>query len=150
MRKLVAIVGATGLMLVSGAALAAGPGPKATGGVAWENAAQGLDIRAQFNAQPDSPAKGFFQIDVSGAQNWSYRGDVTCYQQDGNSATFTGVVTASEDAGNPTTFKVTVEDNGQGSNAAPDRIATLRNGGSNCGSPLPVLQNVAKGNLQVH
>jgi len=150
MRKLVAIMGAGALMLVSGAAMAAGGGPKATGGVSWTNAAQGFDAKATFNAQPDDPAKGTFRLELSGSQNWWYKGEVTCYNQSGNVATFSGVVTASEGAGDPTTFKATVEDNGQGSKATgPDRIGTQRNA-SGCSSHLPVLQNVTSGNLQVH
>ena len=149
MRKVVAIVGAGALMLVSGTAMAAA-GPKATGGVGWTNAAQGFDASATFNAQPDDPAKGTFRIQLSGSQNWWYQGEVTCYNQSGNMATFSGVVTASEGAGDPTTFKVTVRDGGQGAQATgPDGIGTRRND-SGCSSHLPVLQDVTSGNLQVH
>lgn len=149
MRKLVAILGAGALMLVSGTAMAAA-GPKATGGVGWTNAAQGFDARATFTAQPDDLAKGTFRIELSGSQNWWYQGEVTCYNQSGNMATFSGVVTASEGAGDPTTFKATVQDGGQGSQATgPDRIATQRNA-SGCSSHLPTLQDVTTGNLQVH
>jgi hypothetical protein len=156
MRKITAIVALVVLSLATAAvAMAASNG--AAGGVKYTSVG-GNDTQTSFTAQGSpTDAKGNvvrkLTDPVTGQEVTDFRGDVTCYFQDGNVARFSGPITASKaDAFPNDYYMIAVQDNGEGSNAPPDMIGNGRFATKpDCSQPLVIpVRPVEKGNLQVH
>ena len=147
MRKFVPVLVAVFVMALVAPALAA-PAPKATGGAGWANVDRGFTVHASFNAHGGLVPKGNVNVFTSDG-SVDYKGDVTCYMEDGNQAAFSGPIT--QGGGGFTWFIIWVEDNGEGANASgPDMIQTSRrNSDPGCNTQEPV-QEVEMGNIQVH
>ncbi len=138
----------------AGTATAAGGGPKATGGVKFTTV-NGGDGKADFNARPtDTGAAGNVHVVVTRTANVAdFKGDVTCYFQDGNLARFSGPITkgdATVDGEDATAFRITVVDNGSPGDGN-DLIRVSKTMGvrpctRDTDAPSPIL----KGNIQVH
>ena len=85
----------------------------------------------------------------------SFKGEVTCYLQDGNRAAFSGVVTKASDNMTAATFFVEVVDNGEGAGVtAPDAFRVLTPDPNNNPADCPFTNQsgavVTHGNIQVH
>ena len=127
-----------------GAAEAAGGGPKATGGA--HSGVSDLSFNAQGTPQASKGRVNYRGVDIS------FKGEVTCYLQDGNEATFTGVIRKSEGT-TDTTFSVEVVDGGEGAGAmdtfAVDTFASGQEPDA-CEGNDETDQLVINGNIQVH
>lgn len=147
MRKILTLAVAGALLLVGGAAGAA-QGEKTTGGVNYTTA-DGFAAQASFNAEGDAvDAKGRVAVRFS-VEEWTFKGDVECYYQDGNMSSFSG--TMDEPTVQGDTFRIIVRDAGEPS--AADQIRIQRGDAqrlADCTEPDPVLRPIEDGNLQVH
>jgi hypothetical protein len=155
--KKLAFAAVLSLALVSVANASAGDAGKATGGVKYTTVF-GLQAQSDFTAQgTPTDAKGRVHrrvVDSNGNVIRSFEGDVNCYTQDGNVATFSGVITNRQgpDDGLGQYFMWTVQDNGEGNNASPDLIRVDRSPTPlDCSIPKIVpTQAIEEGNIQVH
>lgn len=143
MKRLLAVSATLGLLATAAVAWAA-PGPKATGDVV--GAAGGVTIDLTFNAVPTkNGVKG--HVSYAASNGNSFTGDVTCYEQDGNSGVLSGPITGGDFSG---FFRVEVLDNGEGADAAPDRFRVQVLGAENCSATGVYPAEATDGNIQVH
>ena len=156
----VAVMASAALAIaVAGSAIAAGGGPKATGGVKFITA-EGGNGKANFNAQPTSTgAKGTVQVVITGVANVAdFKGDVTCYSQTGQTARFSGrivkgsaLVSSGPQEGQPATgYRITVVDTGEPGNGN-DQIRVQRTPDvPDCNADTDAPRDILTGNIQVH
>ena len=149
MRRILTVAVAGALLVVGGAAWAA-QGEKTTGGVNYTTDG-GFAAQASFTAEGDTvDAKGRVNVRFS-MEEWSFKGDVECYYQNGNMASFSGHMDTPTIEGD--VFRIIVLDAGEPS--AEDEIRIQRDFDPNrnlldCDNPDPLLRPIEDGNLQVH
>jgi len=158
MRRIITLAAAGALLVVGGAAWAA-PGEKTTGGVNYTTADE-YAATVSFTAEgTPALAKGMVNFRLS-REEWSFKGDVDCYYQNGNMASFTGYMDTPTTEGD--IFRVIVLDQGEpapGDGQVPgtgDQIRIQRDFFEDrpnlldCTNPDPLLRPIESGNLQVH
>ena len=100
-----------------GAAEAAGGGPKATGGA--HSPLSDLSFNAQEGPNGPKGRVNYRAVDAMTGEVTSFKGEVTCYTQEGNRAAFSGEVTKSSENVDYDTFLFEVVDNGEGTGITP-------------------------------
>lgn len=154
---------ATGALVVGGTAMSgsalAQSGGKATGGVNYTTGcADPSDAHASFTAQ-DGPQGPKGRVTVKNHDGVDFKGEVTCYHQDGNFARFSGPITQSSGENKACNdqgtgyYRIEVEDNGEPSDDSsnPDKITVFRSSESlDCTNGFGANRPIESGNLQVH
>jgi hypothetical protein len=163
MNKVVAgVLVATGaLCVVSTQAFAGGP-QKSTGGVTYINGPDGGTSKLEVNGT-GTPAAGDGRIKLRNlATGADYVGQVSCYNQYGNTSRMTGVITSGVVADGPNGglkdgtglyFSATVQDNGEGAKASGPDLVAVNHRATNpfdCSVQRTPERVVTNGNLQVH
>jgi len=151
---------AVGILLAAAGIATAASGPKATGGSAFFTFLGG-EGKASFNAQVDKKGvtKGMVNVQITGIPAPAdFKGDVTCYSQQGNFARFSGPITeggaTDPNTGNPAqSYELSVLDQGE-PGAGNDRITVIRSeqpaSPTDCQDGQTANQPIVRGNIQVH
>ena len=163
MSRCFALAAASAVALTFATTAAADPPElgKATGG---GEVAQSDDpftpFKISFTAQNMLAPKG--QVNFRAEDGNTFVGDVTCYQQEGNVASFSGPVERGKGGFDPemypgleSLYVVTVEDNGEGPGSPPDTISVSAIAAPPgfpllCASGLQHTEPLVSGNIQVH